>query len=93
MARIRKDEVLNFIERRIENANQWIRAAFYSDPDVVAILDKLYERWYKSSQEGEPIDYANDEELRMLFDAAKRYARMSPYEAYALVSRRMEERE
>ncbi len=91
--RITKDEVMRYIEVRIENSNQWIRAAFYSDPLVVDILEKLYDRWYANSEKGEPIDYATLEELKLLYEKARRYATMPVYEAYSLVTRRMLEKE
>ncbi len=91
--RLDRDEILRYIERRIEASNQWIRAAFYSDPEVVDILERLYERWYDNNEEGEPIDYATYEELEVLYERARRYATLAPYEAYAIVTRRMEERE
>ena len=91
--KITKEEVMRYIEARIENSNQWIRAAFYGDPEVVSILEKLYERWYDNNEEGEPVDYASREELETLYRKARHYATMPPYEAYAIVIRRMEGRE
>ncbi len=91
--RISRDEIIRYIEYRIENANVWIRAAFYSDPEVTALLEQLYERWYENREEGEPIDYATSEELELLYRKARQYSRLAPYEAYALVTRRKEEEE
>ncbi len=40
--------------------------AFYSDREVVAIMDGVYARWEESGRIGEPLDYATDEELEIL---------------------------
>ncbi len=88
-----KRSVIEFIDARIERGHQWIRAAFYSDPEVERIVEALYIRWRENEHRGEPIDYANDEELELLYNLAKRYASMTPYEAYVVYMRRLEERE
>jgi hypothetical protein len=86
-------EYINFIEAYIERGNEWVRAAFYSDPDVENILNLLYERWQASGGRGEPIDYATDEEIEALYQIARRYASLTPYEAYTIYMRRLAERE
>ncbi len=91
--RVSRDECLRFIEAHIEHGNEWVRAAFYSDPLVERILSTLYQRWRENEETGEPIDYATDDEVKQLYELAKRYAALTPYEAYAIYMRRLEERE
>jgi len=55
------------------NPNIYARAAFYSDRDVLRILDELYKRWESSGRIGSPLEYATDDELRILHSKALRY--------------------
>ncbi len=91
--RARREDYIRYIEAYIEKGNEWVRAAFYSDPSVEDILNKLYERWTRNNNVGEPIDYATDEEVEILYKLAKHYASLTPYEAYTIYMRRVEERE
>ena len=63
-------EIIESIE---ENRNNMVKAAFYSDPDVVDIVTRLYERWEKNNRKGVPLDYANEEELEVLAVKARYY--------------------
>jgi len=45
--------------------------AFYSDREVVTIMDEVYSRWEESGRIGEPLDYATDEELEVLAKKAE----------------------
>ena len=74
--------VISLIE---EHTNQWIKAAFYSDPEVNSILEKLYDRWEKNDRRGIPLDYASIDELEILAEKATRYSSMSTSEAQRLV--------
>ena len=90
--RSRREDYIRYIEAYIERGNEWIRAAFYSDPEVETILETLYERWSKGNHVGEPIDYATDEEIETLYRLARHYASLTPYEAYSIYMKRLEER-
>jgi hypothetical protein len=74
----------------VDNMPQANKAAFYSDPDVEPIVEKLHERWAGSGYRGEPIDYASDEELSLLHRRAKEYASMPSWQAYKLFLERVE---
>jgi hypothetical protein len=77
------------IEMIDENRNSWVKAAFYGDPDVAPLLDELYRRWEEANREGEVLDYATFEELRMLASKARHYGRMSNSQAMNIALRRM----
>ncbi len=77
------------IEMIDENRSSWVKAAFYGDPDVAPLLDKIYERWEKARREGEVLDYATYEELRVLASKARHYGRMSDRQAMGIALRRM----
>lgn len=53
------------------SADPWRKMAFYSDREVVAIMDEVYARWEESGRIGEPLDYATDEELEVLAKKAE----------------------
>ncbi len=91
--RRKREEYIRYIETHIERGNQWVRAAFYSDPYVSALLEELYRRWYANNSRGEPIDYASDEELEKLYQLARKYASLTPYEAFTLYMDRREAEE
>lgn len=65
-----KREIMINIE---ENVNSWVKVAFYSDPEVAAITEKLYKRWEKEGNKGDPLDYATLDELRILAFKSKIY--------------------
>ncbi len=75
---LRKKFILE-IERWIEkNPNPYAKAAFYSDDDVVRIVEELYRRWQENNFKGMPLDYATLEELRMLAAKAYEYRNAGP---------------
>ncbi|MEB3780431.1 MAG: hypothetical protein GSR85_09445 [Desulfurococcales archaeon] len=77
-----KREIIALID---DNYSNWRKAAFYSDPVVVNLMDKLQVKWESNERRGYPIDYATPEELELLHRIAKRYAYMSEDEARSLV--------
>ena len=77
------------IEMIDENRSSWVKAAFYGDPDVAPLLDKIYERWEKARREGEVLDYATYEELRVLASKARHDGRMSDRQAMGIALRTM----
>ncbi len=78
--------LLDLIE---DNEVAWRKAAFYSDPQVERIYSRLVDEWIKAGERGIPLDYATLEELRVLVEAAKRYAFISESRARALALSRM----
>jgi len=60
-------EILRLID---ESGDYWKKAAFYSDPEVGAILDELYQRWEANDRQGMPLDYASEEEVCFLYRKA-----------------------
>jgi len=81
-----RKELISLID---QNKDTWVKAAFFSDETVEKLMEVIYSRWEASEQLGMPIDYASEEELEILLDLAKRYARMSSSEARSLVLRRI----
>ena len=82
-----KREIIELIDN---NPSPWIKAAFYSDPVVNAILDSLYKKWDENNRRGEPLDYASYDDLRVLHDKAIEYSRMSEDRARLLALRRLD---
>ncbi|MEB3806646.1 MAG: hypothetical protein GSR73_03935 [Desulfurococcales archaeon] len=79
-------ELVELIE---DNAVAWRKAAFYSDPNVEPIYDRLIRVWMENGERDTPISYATDEELRVLVSIAKKYAFMSEDKARAIAMSRM----
>ena len=77
-----KREIIRLID---ENRSPWVKAAFYSDPEVSSILDRLIESWESNNRNGIPLDYASDQELETLYRLAKKYSSLSDDEARAYV--------
>jgi len=75
MVRSTEDKVREIVELIDESDDYWRKAAFYSDPDISALLDSLYERWESSNMQGVPLDYATDEEVDFLYHKAKSLTR------------------
>ncbi|MEM0366050.1 MAG: hypothetical protein QXR02_00755 [Acidilobaceae archaeon] len=73
-----KSEILKLID---ENRSPWVKAAFYSNPRVSSILEKLIDLWEANNRVGIPLDYATKEELEELYNIALSYAYMSDEEA------------
>ncbi|RLG77572.1 MAG: hypothetical protein DRO12_01850 [Thermoprotei archaeon] len=62
------------IESNVDyNPNNYAKAMFYADEEVMAILDKLYERWEEHGRKGVPLDYATIDELRVLYYKSRLY--------------------
>ena len=76
------------ILRLVEEAPQLNKAAFYSDPVVMALVENLHERWQRAGYEGEPIDYATSEELERLYELAEYYISLPPWKAYRILRER-----
>ncbi|BAA80987.2 hypothetical protein APE_1977.1 [Aeropyrum pernix K1] len=81
-----KERILRLID---DSENTWLKAAFYGDPKVSAILERLFEAWESAGRRGMPIDYATREELEDLEKAAVKYASMSEAELQMIAYGRM----
>ncbi len=81
-----KREIIELID---EHYSGWVKAAFYSDPRVSKIMDRLLVAWRENSNVGSPIDYASENELLVLLSEARRYSSMSEATARALALSRM----
>lgn len=80
----KKEKILDIVDN-MPSMNQ---AAFYSDPEVLDIVEVLHSRWEQNRYSGEPIDYASDEELEKLYRLAKYYSSLKMWEAYKIVQER-----
>jgi hypothetical protein len=60
------------------------KAAFYGDPTVEDVLGRLHRRWEENGRAGEPIDYADSNELEQLLELARHYAGMPVWKAYRM---------
>ncbi|MCC6030976.1 MAG: hypothetical protein LM586_04960 [Desulfurococcales archaeon] len=69
-AEIFRRKIITYIE---ENKDPLIKAAFYSDEEVMNIMRSLTERWERSGFQGVPLDYATYEELKILAEKAEYY--------------------
>ena len=90
MPALSREELKERILEIVENAPQMNKAAFYSDPYVERVVSELQKRWEKANYEGEPIDYATDEELEKLYELALEYANMPEWKAYKIFIKRAE---
>ncbi|MCE4613637.1 MAG: hypothetical protein F7C07_07410 [Desulfurococcales archaeon] len=77
-----KREIIRLID---ENYSTWVKSAFYSDPRVSSILEKLTRAWEDGGRKGIPIDYASREDLEVLLELARRYSSMSEDRARSIV--------
>ncbi len=82
------EELIELIE---DNESPWRKAAFYSDPKVAPIYDKLIKRWLDSGEKGVPLDYADESDLSILVAIARKYAFMDESKARAIALSRMGE--
>jgi len=73
-----KREIVKLID---DNYSTWVKAAFYSDPNVSSILEELTRKWESNQRKGAPIDYASVEELQVLLQLARKYSSMGENEA------------
>ena len=73
-----KEEILSIVE----SLDQPRLAAFYSSHTVNEILERLYAAWEDRGRAGEPLDYADCEELERLLDEARRASRTPLWAAF-----------
>ncbi|OYT38069.1 MAG: hypothetical protein B6U89_06385 [Desulfurococcales archaeon ex4484_58] len=83
----KKKKILKLID---ESKEQGRKIAFYSDPTVSDIMEELYNRWENSGCKGIPLDYASDREIKILYNLAVKYSRVSNAEAWAMFLSREE---
>jgi hypothetical protein len=82
------EELIMLIE---DNESPWRKAAFYSDPKVIPIYDKLIKKWLEAGEKGVPLDYADESDLNILVAVARKYAFMDENRARAIALSRMGE--
>ncbi len=58
------------------------KIAFYSNPTVQEILDALYDRWEKNGRKGIPLDYATEEEVKILYTIAVKATNVPASKSY-----------
>ncbi len=75
MFKSQKDKVKEIVRLIDEGRDEWRKAAFYSDPDVLEILNTLYHRWELNDMKGLPLDYASEEEINILYKKARSLTR------------------
>jgi hypothetical protein len=81
-----KEEIIRLIDY---NKDNWVKAAFFSDEVVEVIMESLYSKWSQDGEIGRPIDYATEDELKILHKRAKKYASMNTREAMRISLNRM----
>ena len=79
-------EIISLID---EHWNPWVKAAYYSDPEVARIMDRITREWSNNNERGRPIDYATNEELALLLAKARWYYRLDPRTAMGIAMRNM----
>jgi len=77
-----KQRIISLIDDSRESAR---KICFYSDPSVSSILDSLYKRWEDGNRVGIPLDYANDEELEILYRMAVKYQHATEADALSVI--------
>ncbi|MCI4396972.1 MAG: hypothetical protein JHC28_05375 [Thermoprotei archaeon] len=83
-----KNEIINLID---ENSSNWIKAAFFSDEVIEVIMEALYSKWESNMETGRPIDYATEDQLKIMLKKAQQYASMGQEEAMRIALKRMGE--
>lgn len=66
-----RNEVIRLIDESKENV---YKVVFYSQPEVLEILERVSRRWEESNYRGRPIDYATPSELKTLYKVARKVA-------------------
>ena len=85
-----KAEIIELIDA---HTNNWVKAAFYSDPQVSKIMARLVKEWEDNGERGRPIDYATSDDLVILLRAARKYYNMDPRTAMAVALSNMNREE
>ena len=81
-----KREIIRLID---DHWDPWVKAAYYSDPIVSRIMDRLLEAWSGGGETGRPIDYATEDELLELLSKARVYSRLDTRTAMSVAMRNM----
>ncbi|MEM1628556.1 MAG: hypothetical protein QXP02_06105 [Desulfurococcaceae archaeon] len=79
-----KKEIIEIIDESREIA---YKVAFYSQPEVQTILNRLFDEWERNNRRGIPLDYAIDVEIRILHKIAKEISRKPPEDLWASLVR------
>jgi len=76
-----KKKIIELIDMNTRNGP---KLAFYSDPVVASIVKELYSKWEDEGRKGLPLDYASEEEVKVLYRKALRYCNVSDEEAWLM---------
>jgi len=79
-----KEEIIRLID---ENNEVVYKIAFYSQPEVQSILERVNKKWEENNYQGKPLDYATDEEVVVLYNIAVRISSKRPGELWAIYGR------
>lgn len=79
-----KSEVIRLID---ENREVIYKIAFYSQPEVQEILERVSRRWEESGYKDRPIDHATTEELGVLYKVARKIASQRADELWSMYGR------
>ncbi len=74
-----KQELLSLID---ESSEVIYKIAFYSQPEVQSIMNRLMDVWESSGRKGRPVDYATVSELKLMLKIARKIARKRPEELW-----------
>ncbi len=77
-----RDEILSIVEL-LDSPHL---AVFYSSSRVRELLDALYARWEEANRVGEPLDYADCDELKVLLEEARRARAMPSWKALRILA-------
>ncbi|ACL10784.1 hypothetical protein [Desulfurococcus amylolyticus] len=61
-----------------ESSEQAYKIAFYSNPDVSRILERLIAEWERNNRKGIPLDYATEEEVEVMYNIAVKISKTPP---------------
>lgn len=75
-----KQELLSLID---ESSEVIYKIAFYSQPEVQDIMNRLMNAWESSGRRGRPIDHASISELKLMLKIARKITKKKPEELWA----------
>ncbi len=74
-----KKKIIEMVDDSSEDGR---KIAFYSNPTVQEILDSLYARWENHGRKGIPLDYATEEEVKILYTIAVKATNVPASKSY-----------
>jgi len=70
-----KQEIIRLID---ESREQAYKVAFYSDPVVTRIMERIIAEWERNQEKGIPLDYATPEEIEVMYNIAVKISKTPP---------------